>query len=116
MKWIITQDNLDSLSSSVVGYGNYGNASDAITHMSKSVPNPESRLNIINKEILNPTDFPFEFRLLDDDDIVYFVGRCGDLDEADGDEAFAPLDWAQDKFGTTSMEYRTVGSNAWMIL
>ncbi|MDY7537577.1 hypothetical protein QN372_00290 [Undibacterium sp. RTI2.1] len=115
MKWIITEDKLDSLSSSVVGYGDYIE-NGMIVNMSETVPNPRSRLEIIKKELLNETDFPFEFQLLDDDDNLYFVGRCGDLDHADGDQAFAPQDWAENLFGTTTMTYRKLGETEWQIL
>ena len=55
---------------------------------------------------------PYEFRLLDDDGEVYFTGKCGDIEEADADSAFAPLDWAE-SFGCTSMEYRRLNHTDW---
>lgn len=119
MQWIITTDKTESGAASVVGDGQYRHPISSavpINSMRRAVPNPKTRLAIIKTEILTEAAFPFEFRLLDDDSEVYFVGRCGDLDEADGDQAFAPLDWAGPRFGTTTMEYRKVGETVWQIL
>lgn len=55
---------------------------------------------------------PFEFKLLDDDGETYYLGVCGDLNEADGDQAFAPLDWAMADAGCTTMMYRQKGTKA----
>lgn len=59
---------------------------------------------------------PYEFRLLDDDGELYFSGKCGDLDNADQDHAFAPLDWAMNDSGCTRMDYRKVGEKEWKTL
>lgn len=59
---------------------------------------------------------PFEFRLFDDDGELYYEGRCGDLEAADGDNAFAPLDWAEANDGCTRMDYRKVGEQEWETL
>ena len=59
---------------------------------------------------------PFEFRLLDDDGEVYFSGKCGNLDEADADQAFEPLDWAERNFGCTEMQYRLNNEQEWRTL
>jgi hypothetical protein len=74
--------------------------------------------NCLRSEILqgvqNLADtLPYEFRLLDDDGEVYFEGKCGDLNEADGDQAFEPLDWAETRYGCTKMQYRKVGNEKW---
>lgn len=59
---------------------------------------------------------PYEFRLYDDDGELYFSGHCGDLDQADQDHAFAPLDWAANDAGCTRMDYRKKGSKQWQTL
>jgi hypothetical protein len=41
---------------------------------------------------------PFEFRLLDDDGNVYYVGRASDID-------FNPLDWAKEFAGCTEIQF-----------
>ena len=59
---------------------------------------------------------PYEFRLLDDDGEVYFAGKCGDLEQADADQAFEPLDWAEPRYGCTEMQYRKRGEAKWRTL
>lgn len=61
-------------------------------------------------------ELPFEFQLFDDDDELYFSGKCGDLDTADCDAAFAPLDWAMDDSGCTCMKYRKQDALTWNVL
>ncbi|MPQ56262.1 hypothetical protein [Duganella sp. FT27W] len=61
----------------------------------------------------NMTD---EFRLYDDDNNLYYEGLCLDLDDQDGDNAFAPLDWASDDAGCTRMDYRKKGATEWKTL
>lgn len=56
---------------------------------------------------------PYEFRLMDDDGEVYFTGKCGDIEDADADSAFEPLDWAMPRYGCTSMEYRRLNHTDW---
>lgn len=61
------------------------------------------------------TDAPIlvsEFRLLDDDGNILFEGECEDLNKQDGDDAFAPLDWAEADSGCTAMQFRATGSNS----
>ena len=53
----------------------------------------------------------FEFRLYDDDGELYYEGLCKDLDMADADHAFAPLDWATNDVGATRLDYRKLGTN-----
>lgn len=43
--------------------------------------------------------FPHQFRLLDDDEVVYAYGY------SDDSSSFAPLDWAEAAWGCTSIEY-----------
>ncbi len=40
-----------------------------------------------------------KFRLLDDDDIVYFEGRSSDS------SSFAALDWSMGQYGCTDIQY-----------
>jgi hypothetical protein len=42
-----------------------------------------------------------EFRLLDDDDFVYYEGRSDELE-------FEPLDWAESYAGCTQIQYKNV--------
>lgn len=60
--------------------------------------------------------FPYHFRLKNDDGDVDFEGQCGDIEQADGDAAFAPLDWAEGDTGSTTMEFRKKGSMKWSVL
>jgi hypothetical protein len=60
--------------------------------------------------------WPYEFQLLDDDGQVYFEGKCGDVNDADQDAAFAPLDWASGYAGCTEMRVRKVGGSKWEAL
>lgn len=57
-----------------------------------------------------------EFRLLDDDKNPYFEGVCVGLDDADGDQAFAPLDVIGEGYGCTEMQYRAPGAQEWVQL
>lgn len=56
------------------------------------------------------------FRLLDDDGEVYFIGRCEDLGQLDGDTAFEPLDMIGHVYGCTTMQYRRHASAKWETL
>ena len=49
--------------------------------------------------------FTKEFRLLDDDDIVYYSGLLFE----DSDDEFEPLDWAMADSGCTQIEYKQNG-------
>lgn len=59
---------------------------------------------------------PYEFQILDGDDVLYYSGICGDLDEADQLDAFEPLDWAADFAGATTFMYRKRGATEWQML
>lgn len=93
MKWIITRDLLcDMGDQSRVGKGNVASKDE--------IPEPH-----------------IEFRLLDDDEDIYYYGVANkqEFDDADGEHAFAPLDWAMNDAGATSMEYRE-GDGPWLPL
>jgi hypothetical protein len=49
-----------------------------------------------------------EFRLFDDDDILYFTGYM--TQKLFDDDPFTPLDWAMDDSGCTSMKIKENGS------
>lgn len=54
-----------------------------------------------------------EFRLLDDDEIVYYYGRCTSCDD---EAAFAPLDdFGMPNDGATMIEYKTA-DGSWEVL
>lgn len=55
----------------------------------------------------------YKFRLLDDNNVVYFEGYC---DTNDDEEAFEPLDDFGDAFGCTKIEYYDPEKNIWEIL
>lgn len=78
MKWLITEDLINSPEESLVGRGNV----------------KETMVTAFVRKC-------FEFRLLDDDGIHYLTGICDELD-------FAPLDWASDMLGCTEMQYKSV--------
>ena len=46
-----------------------------------------------------PKDLNFKFRLLDDDKNIYAYGYCDR-------ESFAPLDYYQDAYGCTEIQYK----------
>lgn len=45
-----------------------------------------------------------KFKLFDDDGELYYEGEIEDFDKLEGDFVFAPLDWAQNFVGATSMK------------
>jgi hypothetical protein len=57
-----------------------------------------------------------EFQLFDDDDNLYYEGLCHDLDNAEADAAFYPLDWAMNDVGATTMKTRKIGATKWEVL
>ena len=86
MRWVITQDMLASPGEkNVVGHGSRA-AGDS----------RRARLELVEKF---PDLVPFEFRLLDDDRNIYYVGRAGDWD-------FDPLDWAKPHAGCTEIQFK----------
>lgn len=102
MHWTITKDLIDGGTTIYIGR------------------HPKALKNLDNTNIQRFEEWikalPYEFRLLDGDEEVYFIGRCEDLAEADADHAFAPLDWAQGNYGCVEMQYRKVGEKEWVVL
>ncbi len=78
------------------------------------ISDPDERPRVgFGNALLEPTVASHEFRLLDGDGEVYYQGVCEGLDDADGDQAFAPLDWAMNNDGCTTMEVRRRGEEEW---
>lgn len=57
--------------------------------------------------------FPYKFRVLDDDGVVYATGYSADNSSED---AFAPLDWAASQWGCTYIEYCNPETGEWEML
>jgi hypothetical protein len=86
MRWVITQDlETPPDEKNVVGRGSRAAGTT-----------PKARLELAEKW---PDLVPFEFRLLDDDGNVYYVGRASDID-------FNPLDWAKEFAGCTEIQFK----------
>jgi hypothetical protein len=88
-KWVITADHIcgkvtdDFSLPSRVGYGNFKG---------------------------DPNELPHEFKLYDDDNELYYEGRCS------SDESFQPLDWAEGDAGCTYIKYKNPKTGTWEIL
>lgn len=83
MNWVILEDKISEAGErSRVGFGNH----------------PQERAK----------ELAYRFRLSDDDGIVYYVGRCDELE-------FDALDWAMADAGCTGMEYFSHGKG-WAVL
>ena len=106
MKWIILEDLIDKES---VGAGPISEETIAFRAAYKKTALNE-RAALIASAF---TSWSHDFRLKDADDEVYYVGKCDGLDDADGDHAFAPLDWCMDSMGCVTMEYRATGTTKW---
>jgi hypothetical protein len=105
MLWMITEDKINERSHAV------GMCGDALCASLDATRVPvDQRAGII-------AECDTEFRLLDDDDEVYYLGVCKDLAGANQDDAFEPMDCFMHTCGTTQMEYRPKGSTgAWEAL
>jgi hypothetical protein len=68
---------------------------------------------LLVESIAQDAEFLFEFMTKCDDGHECYSGVCGDLDEADGDQAFEPLDYATADVGATEMWYRRKGETEW---
>jgi hypothetical protein len=107
MEWIITKDLIaEPGEKKRVGYGVLMSAT-VLTLPPKGDPTRRAA-----KEAYVAT-LPYEFRLFDDDNVLYYEGRCGDITSACEEEAFGPQDWAMNEAGVTTTEYRKVGATKW---
>jgi hypothetical protein len=62
-----------------------------------------------------PQEEKVKIKLYDDDDILYFDGIYNDLNESE-EKAFAPLDWAMNDSGCTSLKYKCPKDGTWKVL
>ncbi|MDP9155317.1 MAG: hypothetical protein M3O74_13815 [Pseudomonadota bacterium] len=107
MEWIITKDLIAEPGEKTrVGYGALMRATVATLP-----PKGTAERNDAKKAYI--ATLPFEFRLYDDDNVLYYEGRCADITKVCADEAFAPQDWAMNEAGCTSTKYRKVGDVRW---
>jgi hypothetical protein len=110
MDWVITKDSIsDADELSRVGVCHLGNeftatlAGDADRRRGQILDHAKT--------------LPYEFQLFDDDGELYYKGKCGDCTNEPAEVAFAPLDWATNDSGCTTMKFRKAGSNAeWEVL
>lgn len=113
MHWIITNDLLADDPHSV----GQGLLPPGAVGVNRSMRTVEERTLVVDLCLrLHADKFTHEFRLSDDDGDPYYQGRCGDCTDTDGDSAFAPLDWAANYAGCTTMEYRKAGETDWKVL
>lgn len=116
MHWIITELGPSihdyELARTRIGVGRLPRATkEAI------VAAPDDERQKLVKRLAQNDEFKFEFQLKCDDGHLMYSGVCGDLDDADESEAFAPLDYAMADVGATIMEYRLKGSKErWRVL
>ncbi|MDD2966517.1 MAG: hypothetical protein PHN64_03345 [Desulfovibrionaceae bacterium] len=68
---------------------------------------------MIKKNDADYKKFPFTFRLLDDDGVIYFEGCSTSCDD---NKAFAPLDDTMYSDGCTSIQYYDTETNTWKTL
>ncbi|MDR9847060.1 hypothetical protein [Herbaspirillum huttiense] len=110
MHWIITKDLMPIGDISHVGKGNLPSDLKEKLKFADGVLTRHALIGDFRKTL------NFEFRLFDDDGELYYEGKCGDLDKADQERAFEPLDWAMNDSGCTRMDYRKVGEREWKTL
>lgn len=113
MHWIITADHINGKPGdtipSRVGYKR--GPTQWIAEYRAADPAKRNRMLEEFKAGMN-----FEFRLYDDDGILYYEGLCKDLDDQDEESAFGPLDWGMNDAGCTTMKYRKKGHAIWKTL
>lgn len=117
MKWIITEDHVNG----TVPMAKDGCLADKMVPITSVGPgsavgrNPTDKIDSDARLREYANELPCEFQLLDDDDNLYFVGRCSDLSQQDANSAFEPLDRLGAVYGCTTMMYRAAGNSlaAW---
>jgi hypothetical protein len=106
MEWIITRDCITEFGEKTrAGFGMLKN-----TTIAALPPKGAPERNDAKKAYV--ATLPYEFRLYDDDNVLYYEGRCGDITQAPEEEAFLPQDWAAADSGCTSTKFRKAGSTA----
>ncbi|CAG9228592.1 hypothetical protein [Burkholderia vietnamiensis] len=104
MFWIITKDHFGD---GQVGTGRY--TGEKLV----AIRDPKLRQEAADRFVAEHPEFNYEFQLLDDDRNLCYTGRCVELDNADQDAAFEPLDWSVPHAGCTIMQYRKNGDSEW---
>lgn len=113
MQWIITADHINGKTPNDTPSRVGKMCCGAMVAVAMSFATPDQKLAVLEKI---KGGMNFEFRLFDDDGELYYEGLCKDLDQMDGEQAFAPLDWAANDAGCTTMKHRKVGAKRWEIL
>lgn len=110
MEWIITKDLIAEPGEKTrVGFGVLKHTTIA------TLPPKGASERRAAKEVYVAT-LPYEFRLYDDDNVLYYEGRCADITQVPEEQAFAPQDWAMNDSGCTSTKFRKVGATDWEYL
>ena len=107
MKWIITADRVSEAGTTFANKKIQANKQWMEAYRAACV---EAKPHMLEgfKEAM--TD---EFQLFDGDDNLCYEGLCLNLDEQNGDNAFEPLDWAENEAGCTYMMTRKKGETTW---
>lgn len=112
MAYKITKDLISDIQIgevSQVGTGRYRK----IATDESGAPIRDSEGNRVYSYIKPDSEMPHEFRLKDDDGIIYFYGIA---DDASSERAFIPLDNTGGHYGCTIIEYKNPTTNAWEML
>lgn len=112
MHWIITDADTEGGEPQRIGHGYlpYSNCGPA------GKPVESKKAWVRDYLTSHGTFFPYEWATFDDDGHAVYSGRCGDLGQADQDNAFAPLDYSAADCGATEMRYRKLGETEWKTL
>lgn len=112
MKWIITKIGPEVWDETLVNTRiGVGRLTEETKRQIREAA-PEARAALV-EQIAQGAEFLFEFQTRCDDGHECYSGVCGDLDQADGDAAFEPLDYATADVGATEMWYRRKGETDW---
>lgn len=108
MHWIITADRINK-SLGEKTHVNRMRCGSVFSAAMRAAP-PEGKLRLREEFKTTMTD---EFRLFDDDGVLYYEGLCKDLAKQGEVSAFGPLDWAYLDSGCTRMDHRKIGTVGW---
>lgn len=112
MYWIVTASGVGGEHSRIgVGSLPYSNAGPA-----RGSSLREKAAWITNYLSSHGSMFPYGWQTFDEDGYLVYSGSCGDITNADQDQAFAPLDFSEADCGATTMKYRKVGGSKWETL